>query len=851
MKNIQLFNVSPALPEKLAFLETLARNMWWCWNVDATDLFRHINPKIWKQSKSNPLKFLGLVPQKRLETLAGDDGFLSRLAKVEKRFVNSAQIQKDKVGKQRIAYFSLEFGIHESVKIYSGGLGVLAGDHLKAASDMQLPLVSVGLLYRRGYFQQYLDGDGVQQERYPENDIHHLPLKKALDKNGNQVRVSIPFPEGEMKAVAWQMDVGRIPLILLDTNVTENSHEFRGVTEQLYGGDKKNRLRQELVLGVGGFRALLALGYDPSVCHMNEGHAAFLNLAKIEYLTKQKGVDVKTAMEIVPRTNVFTTHTPVPAGNEVFSTDLLMPYLEALQQQTGLSASQIIKWGQAFDDHAGNHSSMTVLGLRMAKFSNGVSRLHGEVARRMWSHLWPDTAENEVPINHVTNGVHAPSWLSAESVELFDRYIGPDWREHPGASGTLERISNIPKEELWRAHEMCRSRLIRSVRTLAEDQYRARNATRADIAKTKSILDHDVLTIGFARRFATYKRGNMLLSDPQRLEAMLTDDERPIQILFAGKAHPADEYGKEFIRQIVHFARKANVQRRIVFLENYDISIARRLVQGVDVWLNTPRRPQEASGTSGMKAALNGCLNLSILDGWWCEGYDSDCGWAIGNGEEYEDTAYQDSVEVQALYNLLENSVIPTFYDRDEETIPFRWIEMMYNSIRMSLGFFTSHRMVSEYSNQYYSPALAAYDDLLGNKAVEAKTLVEQRERLESMWEKVSINLPVADGDVSELHVGDKFNVSTNVQLGDLQPDEVDVEVYYGTVNTENDITDPSVDVMATAEQANKNGQYVYKHEINCKKTGRYGFITRVTPRGKEWAHTMPGFITWANGTTN
>lgn len=816
--------------------------------MEAADIFRHINPKEWKQSGGNPMKFLGMVPQKRFEGLAQDKAFLTRLSRIEKLFETGTSFPAEAPdGTQRIAYFSLEYGIHESVRIYSGGLGALAGDHLKSASDMGTPLVAVGLFYRRGYFQQYLDGDGVQQERYPENEIHHLPVRKATDADGREIMVSLPLPDGALKATVWRLDVGRIPLFLLDTNVPENPESYRNVTAQLYGGDKQNRLRQELLLGIGGFRALLALGYEPSVCHMNEGHAAFLTLAKIEYLTKQKGMDIDAAMEIVPRTNVFTTHTPVPAGNEVFTVELLKPHLKALEKETGLSAADVIEWGQAPNDTARTHSSMTVIGLRMAQYANGVSKLHGEVAREMWSNLWPESTMDEVPIGHVTNGVHVPSWLSAENVDLFNRYIGPDWHNHPGAASTLDRVAHIPEEELWRSHEMCRSRLIRAARELAESQYRVRNASRGELAQAKSILDHDVLTIGFARRFATYKRGNILLTDPQRLEALLTDEERPIQIVFAGKAHPADEHGKELIRQIVHFARKANVRRRIVFLENYDIGMARRLVQGVDVWLNTPRRPHEASGTSGMKAAVNGCLNLSVLDGWWCEGYDANCGWAIGDGETHEDTAYQDAVEAQALYNLLENSVIPAFYDRPDGTIPTKWVEMMRQSIKMALGFFTSHRMVTEYHSAFYDPSAASYDALTKDGARVALDFVTQHARLNSLWGGVAIRVLQTDADISKLHVGDKFSISTAVQLGELNPDDVDVEIYYGPVNIENAITMSTADIMPHGEPTGTPGEFVYRHTIECASTGRYGFTARITPRGKDWAHVMPGFVRWAS----
>ena len=846
MKNVQLFNVSPSIPEELRFLDTLSRNLWWCWNANATELFRRINPKVWKQVGYNPLKLLSQVPQKRLEALADDDAFISHMTRVEAAFTESCMKGRTEVGGQKIAYFSLEFGINETVRIYSGGLGALAGDHLKAASDMGVPLVAIGLLYRQGYFQQYLNRDGLQQERYPENEVQNLPITKPLDENGNEIIVSVPLPEGTLKATIWRLNLGRLPLFLLDANIPENHHEFRHITAQLYGGDRLNRLRQELLLGIGGYRALLQLGYEPSVCHMNEGHAAFLSLARIEHLMKDKGLSLEQAKEVVPRCSVFTTHTPVPAGNETFDPRLLQPHLEAVEKETGLSASEFIRLSQAPGSPAESEASMTILGLRMARYANGVSKLHGEVAREMWAHLWPERAKEEIPIGHVTNGVHVPTWVSAQNVELFDRYIGPGWRNHPGAKDTLDGINQIPDEELWRAHEMGRSRLIRAAREHAEKQYQARNATRAEISAAKSILDHDALTIGFARRFATYKRGALLLHDIDRFEAMLANEDRPIQFLFAGKAHPADVHGKALIQKLVHFARKGNTRRQIVFLENYDIGMARRLVQGVDVWLNTPRRPMEASGTSGMKAAANGGLNASVLDGWWCEGYTPDTGWAIGDGEVYEDPDYQDAVEAQALYNLLEDEIIPTFYDREGGDIPTRWIRMMKSSIRMGLRDFTSHRMVSEYDENYYKPAIESYGKLLNGSAETVEGLVQQHQRLDALWGKVSIKTPAYDLQTGKLHVGDTFTITTDVHLGDLKPSEVDVQVYYGPINPELHISHGHVAVIPHGEDTG-NGNYRYRHELVCERTGRYAFTTRVTPKGDDWNHVMPGFMTWAD----
>ncbi|MBN1671969.1 MAG: alpha-glucan family phosphorylase [Kiritimatiellae bacterium] len=852
MKSIHLFNVAPALPPELDFLEKLALNLWWSWNFDAIELFRRIDPKLWKMTGHNPLRFFSHVPQKRFESLTGDHAFMTHLATVKERFEEDLLAERDGRGLEPpasacIAYFSLEYGIHESVRLYSGGLGCLAGDHLKAASDMNLPLVAVGLLYKQGYFQQYLNEDGWQQEAYPENEIQHLPVRRAVHAGGKTVVVSLPLPHGLLRAIAWRVDVGRVPLYLLDTNIPENPPEFRQISARLYGGDRETRLRQELLLGLGGFRLLVALGYDPPVCHMNEGHAAFVALGRLAHMVQEKAIDVDTALEILRRTTVFTTHTPVPAGNETFELPLVKAHLEALSKELPIEPEKVLAWGVTPGTADPKEMSMTVMALRNARFSNGVSRLHGWVARRMWAHLWPTHPEDEIPIAHITNGVHVPSWIAQDNAALYDRYIGPEWRVKHHDEDTLARVADIPDEDLWHANELARSRLVRTARELGERQLSMRNAPRAQIAQIKSVLNSDTLTIGFARRFAAYKRATLLLTDTKRLEALLTSEETPIQIVFAGKAHPADNEGKEMIRRIVEFARQPHVRQRVIFLEDYDIRIARDMIQGVDVWLNTPRRPQEASGTSGMKAAVNGALHVSVLDGWWAEGYSPDCGWAIGHGEEYDNSEYQDTVAARALYNLLENEVVPCFYDRAESGIPLRWIAMMKASIRMALSYFNSFRMLSQYHTLFYEPALAEYRELTAEDGGRAKRLVAQHGNLRSLWKDVRVGLPSTDRDISALHVGDTFHVRAVVELGTLKPDDVDVEVYYGPINAENEIGGGHVESMALAADG-ASGKYRFEGRVQCRTTGRYGLTVRVSPREPHWKHVLPGLMTWADG---
>ncbi|MEN8754116.1 MAG: alpha-glucan family phosphorylase, partial [Desulfobacterales bacterium] len=668
MSHFETFQVFPYTPKPLLFLETLSRNLWWSWNLDAIELFRRIDPRLWEESGHNPIVFSTMIRQERLEGLAHDASFLAHVERVKRNFetqiLKPSDLATSKYSKDDIiAYFSMEFGIHESLPFFAGGLGVLSGDHLKAASDLNLPMVAVGLLYRRGYFHQFLDPSGWQQEEYPESDLYHLPVRRAKDPTGNELTITVQGPNGPFKAIVWVLMIGRIPLYLLDTNIPENTAEIREITARLYVGDEKLRLAQEILLGIGGMRTLTLLGIEPSVCHMNEGHCAFAGLERLVAVMEKNNIDLKTAMEVVPRAMVFTTHTPVAAGHDEFPSDSVQPYLTPFEEKLGIDVSDILAMGQAPGSGSDSPLSMFVLAMNLSQYCNGVSELHGAVARRMWAHVWSGRPNDEVPITHITNGVHIASWISIELSLLFERYLGPDWQLHTWDTEMTERVDEIYDEELWRSHEMARSRMIRMCRNHMLKQYGRRNAPRSVMETAESILDQEVLTIGFARRFATYKRATLLLHDPDRLEALLTDSSRPVQLILAGKAHPRDNEGKELIKLLIDFARRPAVRHRVAFIEDYDINVTRHLVQGADVWLNTPRRPMEACGTSGMKAAANGSLNLSIMDGWWCEGYQEDRGWRIGNGEEYDDHAYQDAVESQALYNILENEVIPCFYD--------------------------------------------------------------------------------------------------------------------------------------------------------------------------------------------
>jgi len=849
MNHLQTFQVFPNIPKPLSFLETLSRNIWWSWNFDAVELFRRIDPRLWDKSGRNPLVFSTYISQSRLAELAADESFLAHLQRVRNSFKNMVSSRSDQsdfpIGKREtIAYFSMEFGIHESIPLFAGGLGILAGDHLKAASDMELPLTGMGLLYRHGYFRQFLDQYGWQQEEYPETDFFHMPMRRAKDRSGKKIRISVTGPDGrEILADVWKIRVGRISLCLLDTNLPENSPEARDITSRLYAGEEHIRAAQEALLGIGGMKAFAAMDIRPVVCHLNEGHCSFAVLERLAQTMEFHKVDLRTAMEIIPRTMVFTTHTPVAAGHDEFPANLVKPILAPFEKRLGIPVDQILALGQSVPDPHGKFS-MAVLALRMSQYRNGVSKLHGNVARRMWSAVWPRLPEDEIPITHVTNGVHISSWISNENALLFERYIGPDWRLHPSAPDILRRIDEIYDEELWRAHEMSRSRLIRTCRKLMLEQYGRRNAPKPIMKDAESVLDPDALTIGFSRRFASYKRAHLLFSDPERLKKLLTSKHQPVQFVFSGKAHPRDNEGKGLIKRIVEFARDSSIRHRMVFIENYDIHMARHLVHGADIWLNTPRRPLEACGTSGMKAAINGVLNMSVLDGWWCEGYSDERGWRIGNGEDYSDHAYQDAVESQALYNILENDVIPCFYERRDGGVPARWVKMMKASMKMAIQNFCAHRMVTEYELRFYQQAARRHNSLVADNAQEARKLGEQLARLHARWKNIRVELPTSDTR-GPFRVGETFRVTALVHLGEIRPDEAVAEFYYGGLKSVDELAAGHSEQMEVTEDRG-NGDYLYACNVTCRNSGRYGFTARIMPQGDDWLKFTPGFITWA-----
>ncbi len=858
-RSFRTFTVLPSLPDRLHALHRLAYNLWYSWNPEAITLFRRIDPELFEEAEHSPVKLLARVDQKRLESLCHDEGYLAQMDRVAGHFDSYLSSKATwfhetypnaREEAYRIAYFSMEFGIHESVPVYSGGLGVLSGDHLKSASDLGLPLAGICLMYREGYFRQYLTGDGWQQERYPENDFFSLPLIAETTTNGEPLTISVTFPDAtarggrEVHARIWRLQVGRVPLYLLDTNIPRNHADDRAITARLYGGDTDMRIRQEMILGIGGIRALHALGKPPVVCHMNEGHSAFCGLERIRQLMEREKLDFATAREVVTAGTVFTTHTPVPAGNDVFDPALMDKYFASYYPALKLDRNQFLGLGR---QHPNNHSEpfgMTVLALRLSNYANGVSKLHGVVSRKMWQSIWPELPEAEVPIRSITNGIHTQSWVSADMQALYERYLGLHW-DGKLQTSAWERIDRIPDAELWRTHERRRERLVAFSRSRLRKQLQARGATPAEFALAEEALDPEALTIGFARRFATYKRGTLLFRDLNRLEAILNAKDRPVQIIFSGKAHPRDHGGKELIAEIHHLSRRPDLRRRIVFLEDYDMNVARYLVQGVDVWLNNPRRPLEASGTSGMKVCANGGLNLSILDGWWDEACTGENGFAIGKGEEYSDGAYQDDVESRSMYDLIEHDLVPRFYQRGTDGLPRAWLRMMKASIRTLAPVFNTGRMVAEYVTEAYAPSALRYGALIGDGMRNARVLAEWRHNVQRSWGHIRIEDVQPRGAHDPLAIGGKFEVVVRVALGDLNPKDVEVQLYHGLLDNAGNI--PRAETLPMTTNGHPDGKvWIYTGLVPCQTTGHHGFAVRVLPAHPHLPHPFePGLVLW------
>ena len=852
MRPIYTFTIIPTLPPKIERLRDLAYNLWWAWHMEAIDLFRRLDRDLWETTGHNPVLMLGTVVQEKLERAAQDEAFLAHMDRVLAEFDRYMQSQTTWYQKQHsfsagltVAYFSAEFGLTDCIHNYSGGLGVLAGDHLKSASDLGLPLVGVGLLYQQGYFHQYLSTDGWQQEEYPKNDFYTMPIQLERREDGTPVTIEVDYPGHKVRAQVWRVQVGRVPLFLLDTNLEANPPHYRDITDKLYGGGIETRIRQEILMGIGGIRALEALGIQPAVCHVNEGHSAFLALERIRLLMEEHGLSFTAAKEVVTASNVFTTHTPVPAGIDLFPPHLMDKYFGGYYRFLGLSREDFLALGRINPVDPNESFSMAVLALRLSAYVNGVSKLHGGVARRMWQAMWPGVPEDEIPITPVTNGIHPPSWISHDMAALFDRYLGPGWREDPADPEVWLRTDDIPGEELWGTHERRRGRLIAFARRKLRAQLEKRGAPPSEIEQAKGALDPSALTIGFGRRFATYKRATLVFRDPERLARILNDPERAVQIIFAGKAHPMDQPGKEMIKQIVGLARQEEFRQRIVFIEDYDMNAARYMLQGVDLWLNTPRRFREASGTSGMKAAANGAINMSIPDGWWDEAYQPELGWAIGRGEVYEDHDYQDELESNAIYDLLEKEVVPLFYDCGPGGLAHGWIAKMKAAMKAICPYFNTNRMVRDYAERFYMPAARRSIRLAEDGMARAKALAEWEANLRQNWHELRV-VSVDTDEPTETKVGEQLRIDALIHLGALEPDDVTVELYHGLVDTRGEISPAEVTVMHCAE-IKEDGSCVFSGVIPFCSSGRYGYTLRLLPHHEDLnSPYKQGLILWA-----
>lgn len=712
--SVERVNWTEVTPEVLyAKLTTVAKNLWWSWHPEVVALFRDLDPVRWRQLDHNPIALLAEMTPEQVAQRANEMVMYTRINQAHRRlkeYLDNTTTtwgarHAGVLGAKPVVYFSAEFGIHESVPVYSGGLGVLSGDHVKSASGLGVPLVAIGLFYDQGYFKQHLDSDGYQQEEYLDTRVENLPMEPAVDQDGKPITISIDTRDGSLMAKVWLMRVGRTNLYLLDCDVEGNSPQDRQLTSRLYGGDQRTRIRQELVLGVGGVKAMRALGIDAGVYHLNEGHSAFAPLEVIREVMENDGLSFDDALRDVAQMTTFTTHTPVPAGHDRFDAGLIEEHLGPLRDALGISHEQLMGLGRVEPQNEQETFCMTVIGLKLSRKANAVSSLHGQVSRRMWAHLWPWRVEEEVPIGHITNGVHVPSWLAQPMRQLYDKILPVDWVYRQGDPEVWQKVYQVERGELWETHNALKSRLLEFVRRRLSRQCRRRNEDESHVDAARNALDPSALTIGFARRFATYKRADLFLRQLDAISELINDSNRPVQFIFSGKAHPADEGGKTFIKRIANLRNDPKFTGRIVFVEDYDINVARHLVQGVDVWLNNPRRPLEASGTSGMKAVLNGGLNCSILDGWWAEAYNGQNGFAIGHGTQHVDDNVTDARDAEYLFDVLRDEVIPLYYDRDPDGLPHRWIEYMIESIVTLAARFSAHRMVMDYVRHSYLPA--------------------------------------------------------------------------------------------------------------------------------------------------
>ncbi len=829
--------VNPQLPKRIEKLSEISNNLWWSWNTEFLRLFKTIDNDLWETCEKNPVKFLKQVSQERLEAVSKNVEFLKEYDKLARQFedymnskntwfANNYPENKNDL----IAYFSAEYGLDRTIPIYSGGLGILSGDHLKSASDLGIPLVAVGLLYKNGYFHQKINGYGDQETEYINIELSNLPINPVKDKNGEDLIIYVKFPKRRLYLKVWQINVGRIKLYLLDSDIEKNNPEDRDVTLRLYGGDQEMRIRQEIVLGMGGTNLLTrALGLNPTIYHMNEGHSAFLILELMKNIIKEKQVSFDVARDIASSKTVFTTHTPVPAGNDIFPLDLVDKYFKDFWPRLGLDREEFLRLGMKPSQILEPGFNMGILALKVAGKKNGVSKLHGAVSRELFGDVWPDIAANESPITYVTNGIHTCSWLSPKLKELYNKYLMPYWQDNIHEDKVWEKINNIPDKTLWETHQDRKEKLLKLVKDNTTQRLRRSGYSYEEINEITSKLNPNALTIGFARRFATYKRATLIFKDLERITQILNNSEKPVQLIFAGKAHPADKEGQDLIKRIHEISMMPQFKGKIFLLENYNIAMSQYLVSGVDVWLNNPRRPMEASGTSGQKASVNGVINFSVLDGWWAEGYNQENGWTIGTNAEYNSYEEQDIADSQSMYRTLEDKIIPTYYNKNEEGISPKWIRIMKNSIISTGGKYSTARMLVDYTNNLYMPLCNLTKKYYQNVDTVAEYNLWKK-NLYINWKDIKIT-QTNNLDNITIDAGNNIEVKCEVELPNVDLENITVECYYGKILDNGIVENVSIIPMKLTGKDEENKKYEYTTKIELKTGGNYGYTFRVMPK--------------------
>ncbi len=828
--------VNPQLPKRIEKLSEICYNLWWSWNTEFLRLFKQLDIDLWERVDKNPVKFLKLVTQEKLEKATQDADFLKAYDKVVEDFEDYMKSKNTWFSKKYpdnrkdlIAYFSAEYGLDQILSIYSGGLGILSGDHLKSASDLGVPLVAVGLLYKNGYFHQKINGNGIQETEYHDIDIDNLPLKRVKDGEENDILVVLQLPKRKLYLRAWKVEVGRVQLYLLDSDIEENPQEYREITKTLYGGDQEMRIRQEIVLGQGGVSMIKALGLNPTVYHMNEGHSSFLILELIYTLMKEKKISYQLARDIVSSKTVFTTHTPVPAGNDIFPLTLVEKYFKGFWEKLGITKQEFFAMGMKPEAPLDNGFNMGILALKVAGKKNGVSRLHGAVSRELFGEVWPEIAANESPITYVTNGIHTCSWLAPSLKKLYNKYLIPYWQDKIYDDEVWKKIVDIPNKELWEAHQERKEKMLTVVRENTIERLRRSGYPYQEIMNMVSQLDPNALTIGFARRFATYKRATLIFKDLERITQILSNQNRKVQIIFAGKAHPADKEGQDLIKYIHEISMKPQFKGKVFVLENYNIAMSRYLISGVDVWLNTPRRPMEASGTSGQKASVNGVINFSVLDGWWAEGYNSKNGWIIGTNSEYQDYEAQDRADSQSIYDTLENKIIPMYYDKNEYGYSDRWLSYMKESILSTGGKFSTSRMLTDYVDKLYIPLCNLYDKYYVDLE-KVGVYNSWKENLYNNWDKIEISQENNFDDIT-IDAGNNIEVRCEVKLPNIEEKNIEAQVYYGRIDEKGVVDDINIIPMELESSDEESRTYTYTAKVNLVNGGNYGYTFRVMPK--------------------